>query len=89
MAFTAVFHHKSYFVKEPNLHYKEREVHRFNNLDAETWSFFEAIGLVKDLGYTGNFKLWWKHKNVTFEERLKELVVDKDALELSNYAISV
>ncbi|TKY44819.1 YLS9 protein [Spatholobus suberectus] len=45
-----------------------------------------VVGLVKDLGYIENFKLWWK-KNSTFEEGLKELVLNKDALELSDYAM--
>ncbi|RDX58522.1 hypothetical protein CR513_62157, partial [Mucuna pruriens] len=50
MAFTVCLHHMGYFVREPNMHYKEA-------------------------------------KNSSFEKGLKELVLNKDALELSNYAM--
>ncbi|RDY00400.1 hypothetical protein CR513_16421, partial [Mucuna pruriens] len=73
MAFTFHLHYMGYFVREPNMHYKEAEVHEYKDLDVHTWSFFEAIDL--------------KKKNSSFEEGLKELVLDKDALELSNYVI--
>ncbi|TKY53438.1 vacuolar cation/proton exchanger 5 [Spatholobus suberectus] len=53
----------------------------------DTWSYFEAVSLVKDLGYLGEFRLWWKKNNVEFEEGLKEVYEDKQALDLGNYAI--
>ncbi|KAK7244700.1 hypothetical protein RIF29_39526 [Crotalaria pallida] len=40
------------FVGHPNLEYEEAEVHAVC-LDPDKWSFFEAIGIVKGLGYNG------------------------------------
>ncbi|KAJ1389419.1 hypothetical protein SESBI_38322 [Sesbania bispinosa] len=44
------------------LQYKEGEVHAFHDLDVDNWSYFEAIGLLNDLGYISPLKLWWKRK---------------------------
>lgn len=55
--------------------------------DSDRWSYFEAIGLVREFGYSENVKLWWKPKGVSFEGNLKELLTDSDALELANYAL--
>lgn len=88
MAFTVVVHHMGCLESEPKLHYKGGEVHVFKNLDVDTWSYFEAVGLLKELGYRDSVRLWWKPSSWPFEAGLKLLGLDKDALELSDYAIA-
>ncbi|KAJ1380010.1 hypothetical protein SESBI_46391 [Sesbania bispinosa] len=62
------------------------EVHAFHNLDVDTWSYFEAIGLLKDIGYNSPMKLWWKFKGGKVQNKWKEMKVDDDANEVSSYA---
>ncbi|KAJ1420642.1 hypothetical protein SESBI_14217 [Sesbania bispinosa] len=51
--------------------------------DLDTWSYFEAVGLVKkDLGHKGKFKFWWQVGS-SLEKGLKELCDDEDAMEMS------
>ena len=69
MGFTIAVHHRGSFVDEPKLHYKGGDVDAIHGLDIDTWSYFEALSLVKDLGYL-NFascKLWWKPPGSGFE----------------------
>ncbi|KAJ1418399.1 hypothetical protein SESBI_15900 [Sesbania bispinosa] len=54
----------------------------------DTWSYFKALGLAKDLGYASKVKMWWKQKGVSFKRGLKVLGNDEDALELANIAES-
>ncbi|TKY63422.1 vacuolar cation/proton exchanger 5 isoform X5 [Spatholobus suberectus] len=49
MAFTVVFHHMGKFGFKPSLHYIGGEVHAIHGQDIDTWSLFEAKGLLKDL----------------------------------------
>ncbi|KAJ1382809.1 hypothetical protein SESBI_43931 [Sesbania bispinosa] len=77
------------FVNEPRLHYEAREIHVFHGLEMDTWSYFEALGLAKDLGYVDKdkVKMWWKEKGAPFDQGLKPLAEDDDALELANELI--
>lgn len=55
----------------------------------DKWSYFEALGILKkEFGCSGNLKLWWKSAKGSFEHGLKEIYMDKHALELANYAIN-
>ncbi|KAJ1414014.1 hypothetical protein SESBI_19239, partial [Sesbania bispinosa] len=87
MTFSVVVHHKGSLVKVPKLHYSGSETHVLHDLDVDTWSYFEALGYVKDLGHKENVKLWWKSKYGSFEKGLKELKNDVDAVEMENYVV--
>ncbi|KAJ1430880.1 hypothetical protein SESBI_07471 [Sesbania bispinosa] len=62
------------------------EVHVFHGLDIDTWSYFEAVGLLIDLGYMDKVKMSWKEKGASFNT-LKPLSVDEDAMELSAHVV--
>jgi len=69
------------------LRYKGGEEHVVHGLDADRWSYFEALSILKDeFKYDGMVKLWWKPKRGRMDRDLRPLVTDKDALELSGYA---
>ncbi|KAJ1377592.1 hypothetical protein SESBI_48735, partial [Sesbania bispinosa] len=65
------------------MHYEEGEVHAFHNLDLDTWSYFEALGLLKDLGYNTPVKLLWESKGLRGWTQWKEVKDDEDAIEVS------
>ncbi|KAJ1403342.1 hypothetical protein SESBI_27345 [Sesbania bispinosa] len=73
MGFTLVFHHKGKLLRSPKLHYEEGEVHVFKILDVDTWSYFEAIELLKDLGYNNPMKLWWEYKDGRGKTQWKDI----------------
>ena len=62
------------------------EKHRIHNVDPDMWSYFEAVNIVKEFKYVGEFKLWWKPIKGSINRDLKLLVLDKDAMELATYA---
>jgi len=71
------------------LRYKGGEEHVVHGLDADRWSYFEALSILKDeFKYDGMVKLWWKLKRGRMDRDLRPLVTDKDALDLSGYAES-
>ncbi|KAJ1390103.1 hypothetical protein SESBI_37719 [Sesbania bispinosa] len=88
MGFSVAFYHMGKFVHKPSPRYKGGEVHVFHGLDTDTWSYFEVVGLAKDLGYVDRFNMWWKHKEVAFKRGLRELRNDEDAFELCNIVVS-
>jgi len=54
-----------------------------------SWLFFEVVGLVVVKGYPKDkFILWWKHSHMDFEQGLKLISDDIQAMELANYALS-
>ncbi|KAG4906842.1 hypothetical protein JHK86_055326 [Glycine max] len=60
-----------------------------NRKDVGTWSYFEAVVVAPKLGYPKeNFKLWWKQNDECFEDGLKLIIEDQQALELAEYAIN-
>lgn len=63
-------------------------MHAFHNVDIDRWSYFEVVGLIKDQGYKDEVKLWERSSENSFHGCLKKLVLDNDALELANYALS-
>ncbi|KAJ1388954.1 hypothetical protein SESBI_38706 [Sesbania bispinosa] len=88
MGFSVAFYHMGKFVHKPSLRYKGGDVHVFHGLDTDTWSYFEAVGLAKDLGYVDRFNMWWKQKGVACKRGLRELRNDEDALALCNIVVS-
>ena len=53
-----VIHHMGQFVSEGSLTYKGGEIHAIHNIDIDSWSYFDAMSLIKqDLGYDGEVKL--------------------------------
>ena len=60
MSVAVVFHHRDEFVKDFLLYYKGGKENRFNEIDKDKWCYFEATGILKDLGYDDHLKyrLW-------------------------------
>ena len=59
-----------------------------HGLDMDYWSVFEIRSIVKsELGYHDDIKIWWKAKELSFEEGLRELLFDPEATEAANYAL--
>ncbi|KAJ1381333.1 hypothetical protein SESBI_45243 [Sesbania bispinosa] len=77
------------FVKDPVMRYEGGEVHAFHNLDIDNWSYFEALGLIKDLGYREykSVKLWWKVGGGRMDKKLTCISRDSHALEIGTYAL--
>ncbi|KHN31707.1 hypothetical protein glysoja_022572 [Glycine soja] len=77
------------WVNEPQLYYKGGEVHVIHGLDANKWSYFEAMRLLTELGDKGDgdLEVWWKGKGTDFHS-LKDLVLDQDAMDLTNYVLT-
>ncbi|KAJ1392439.1 hypothetical protein SESBI_35801 [Sesbania bispinosa] len=86
MRFSIYIYHEDKFVSDPKLHYRGGESQGFDGLDINTWSYFEALGYVRDLGYRGNVKLWWKKARSTLDKGLKALLTDDDVGEVASYA---
>ncbi|KAK7282111.1 hypothetical protein RIF29_10654 [Crotalaria pallida] len=49
--FTVVYHHKGEIDHGPPFKYEGGEVHAVHGNDPDRWSFFEALGIVQELGY--------------------------------------
>ncbi|KAJ1400298.1 hypothetical protein SESBI_29682 [Sesbania bispinosa] len=75
------------FVSDPFLRYKGGDVHAFYNLEIDNWSYFEAMSIVKELGYLGGVKLWWRIGKHVGKYEFKSITWDSHALEMANYAI--
>ncbi|KAJ1440649.1 hypothetical protein SESBI_01715 [Sesbania bispinosa] len=87
MSFTVVVHHGGAFVGDHTLGYDGGEVHAFHNLDVDSWSYFEALGLIKDLGYREAVKLWWNVGKGKKGKIFKSISWDSHALEMCQYAV--
>lgn len=70
------------------MHFADVEIHAFHGLDIDRWSFFQGIGLLKNLVYDGNMKFWWKSENKKFEGNLKHFMNDLDAMDLAKFALT-
>ncbi|KAL2619339.1 hypothetical protein AAZV13_08G300300 [Glycine max] len=89
MSFSIVIHNMGSWVNEPQLYYKGGEVHVIHGLDVSKWSYFEAMRVLTELGYKGDgdMKMWWKGKGTDFDS-LRDFVLDQDAMDLANYALT-
>ncbi|KAK7348455.1 hypothetical protein VNO80_23013 [Phaseolus coccineus] len=74
------------FGTSPLLHYEIGEKHVFHGLDSYTWSYFEAIEIMKEFKYDSEVRLWWKLKTGRMDTHLRQFIDDKDVMELVNYA---
>ncbi|RZC00090.1 Vacuolar cation/proton exchanger 5 isoform B [Glycine soja] len=89
MSFSIVIHNMGSWVNEPQLYYKGGEVHVIHGLDVSKWSYFEAMRVLTELGYKGDgdMKMWWKGQGTDFDS-LRDFVLDQDAMDLANYALT-
>lgn len=89
MSFSVNIHHKGEFVNVPDRHNDAGEIHTIHNVNIDRWSYFEALGILRDdLGHNDNLRMWWKKFEDSFEEGLKEITLDSHALEMVDYAVS-
>ena len=86
MGFAVAFHHMGRFERNRGLKYVGGEIHVVKGIDPDFWSFFEALGIVKDFKYAGDVKLWWKGSKEKLLNNLRLLSDDKEALALAKYA---
>ncbi|KAJ1378976.1 hypothetical protein SESBI_47294 [Sesbania bispinosa] len=56
-------------------------------MEVESWSYFEAMSIVKELGYLWGVKLWWRVDQCVGKYEFKSITCDSHALEMDNYAI--
>lgn len=54
-------------------------------LDPNMCSYFDALGIMREFKYDGDFNLWWKPKKDRMDGDLRELTINREALELDNY----
>lgn len=88
MSFFGVsFHHGGAFVRDPDLVYRGGSEHVELNVDVHKWSYFEAIEILKELGYADGIRLWWRVDGPKSHEGYRAIISDADALELGDFAI--
>jgi len=76
MGFAVAFHHMDRFERNRGLKNVGGEIHIVKGTNPDFWSFFEALGIVKDFKYAGDVKLWWngsKHKLLNNLRLLSEI----------------
>ncbi|XP_052725442.1 uncharacterized protein LOC108334779 [Vigna angularis] len=86
MVFDFSLHHMGKFVKNKGIEYVGGEIHVIKGIDPDRWSYFEAVGYVKEFKYDAEFKLWWKGAKQKAMNNLRLLSDDREALFLANYA---
>ena len=82
-----LLHHDGFFQRDPVMQYVgTSNFVSVIDIDVDKWSFFEAIGILKeDFGYGDQpMRLWWKGGDGDYKEK----TMDNCALELSNYVIA-
>jgi len=87
MSFKLKLHHDGFFQRDPVMQYVgTSNFVSVIDIDVDKWSFFKAIGILKeDFGYGDQpMRLWSKGG----DGKYKEMTMDSHALELSNYAIA-
>ncbi|KAK7281854.1 hypothetical protein RIF29_10173 [Crotalaria pallida] len=81
--FTVVYHCRGEIDHGPPFKYEGGEVHAVHGNDPDRWSFFEALGILRELGYGIGGRMWW----VPTGDTLKEIKDDKDAAEVCDFAM--
>ena len=87
MSFKLKLHHGGFFQRDPVMQYVgTSNFVSVIDIDVDKWSFFEAIGILKeDFGYGDQpMRLWWKGGDGDY----KEMTMDNHALELFDYVIA-
>jgi len=86
MGFAVAFHHMGRFERNKGLKYVGGEIHVVKGIDPDFWSYFEALGILKEFKYAGDVKLWWKGSKEKLLNNLRTLNDDKDAMALAFFA---
>ncbi|WVZ07385.1 hypothetical protein V8G54_020731 [Vigna mungo] len=87
MVFEIRLHHMSRFVNDKGLRYVGGEEHVIIGVDPDRWSYFEALGIIKEeFKYAADFKLWWKGSGEIMMNNVRLLSDDNDAMDLAKYA---
>ncbi|XP_047148636.1 uncharacterized protein LOC124820895 [Vigna umbellata] len=73
------------FVINKGLQYVGGEIHVIKGFDLNRWSYFEAVGIVKEFKYDADFKLWWKGLKQRLMNNVRLLSDDREALYLAHY----
>lgn len=58
--FAVRFHVGGFFVRDPDLVYQGGYEHAKLRVDIDKWSYFEAIGILNEIGHGRGIRLWWK-----------------------------
>jgi len=74
------------FEKKRGVKYVGGEIHVVKCIDPDRWSYFEALGIVKEFKYGGEVRLWWKGSSESLYNSLRLLSDDREALNLAKYA---
>ncbi|GMI85406.1 hypothetical protein HRI_002209900 [Hibiscus trionum] len=75
-----VVHHGGFFVRRPRVKYTGQLVDYFDNLDVDTMSMFEIIGVVENLKITSGVHVFWQLEDNPLE--VKQLKTDNDVIEM-------
>jgi len=86
MGFDLVLYHMGRFEKKRGVKYVGGEIHVVKCIDPDRWSYFEALGIVKEFKYGGEVRLWWKGSSESLYNSLRLLSDDREALNLAKYA---
>ncbi|KAK7276932.1 hypothetical protein RIF29_18081 [Crotalaria pallida] len=81
--FTVVYHHRGEIDHGPPFKYEGGEEHAVHGNDPDRWSFFEALGILRESGYGIGGRMWWGPTGDT----LKEIKDDKDAAEVCDFSM--
>ncbi|XP_016185895.1 uncharacterized protein LOC107627575 [Arachis ipaensis] len=55
--------------------------------ELDEWSLKEIVAALKEVGYTGNAKIWWNGPGVALKDGLRELKSDGDAMRMGKYVV--
>jgi len=86
MGFDLVLYHMRRFEKKRGVKYVGGEIHVVKCIDPDRWSYFKALGIVKEFKYGGEVRLWWKGSSESLYNNLRLLNDDREALNLAKYA---
>jgi len=86
MGFDLVLYHMERFEKKRGVKFVGGEIHVVKCIDPNRWSYFEALGIVKEFKYGGEVRLWWKGSSESLYNNLRLLSDDREALNLAKYA---
>lgn len=89
MYFNMHFHHRGRFSDTP-MKYVGGQICEVPRVELDLFSFFCVRDLVRGfLGYPDDhYKLWWKRREECFDLDLKQICLDKDAMEIARYVQS-
>ena len=86
IGFDLVLYHTGRFEKKRGVKYVGGEIHVVKCIDPYRWSYFEALGIVKEFKYGSEVRLWWKGSSESLYNNLRLLSDDRETLNLAKYA---